>query len=92
MSDPPRDCEHGQLARSCEICELKRELAAVTAERYTLRGIVASLIDLAEFWINRNDRRTMSEQEYATWLRLGHRSNAMQRAKAAIDAEREGKP
>ena len=24
----PRDCEHGQLSRSCEICELKRDLSA----------------------------------------------------------------
>lgn len=28
MSDTPRDCEHGQLARSCRICELERDLAA----------------------------------------------------------------
>jgi hypothetical protein len=29
MSDYPneRDCEHGHLRRSCEICELQRELA-----------------------------------------------------------------
>ena len=37
--DPPvfcsgieRDCKHGQLARSCHICELERELAAVREE------------------------------------------------------------
>lgn len=29
MSDTPRDCEHGQLARACRVCELERELAAV---------------------------------------------------------------
>lgn len=28
MSDTPMDCEHGQLARACRICELERELAA----------------------------------------------------------------
>lgn len=26
-----RDCEHGQLARSCEICELRRDVAALEA-------------------------------------------------------------
>jgi len=31
MSETPRDCGHGQLARSCRICELERELAAMTA-------------------------------------------------------------
>lgn len=38
MSDTPRDCEHGQLARACRVCELERELAAVTAERDALRA------------------------------------------------------
>ena len=28
-----RDCEHGQLARSCNICDLERELKAVTQQR-----------------------------------------------------------
>ena len=32
----PRDCIHGQLARSCEICELTFQLATVTAERDAL--------------------------------------------------------
>lgn len=27
---PPRDCKHGQLARSCDICELESDLAAMT--------------------------------------------------------------
>lgn len=26
-----RDCEHGQLARSCEICELQADLACAVA-------------------------------------------------------------
>ncbi len=29
----PRDCKHGQLARSCGICELERELAAANQSR-----------------------------------------------------------
>ena len=28
-----RDCEHVQLARSCNICDLERELKAVTQQR-----------------------------------------------------------
>ena len=27
----PRTCQHGQLARQCEICDLQRELAAANA-------------------------------------------------------------
>ena len=30
-----RDCEHGQLARVCELCDLTKQLAA--AERANLR-------------------------------------------------------
>ena len=29
MSETPRDCKHGQLARSCELCELERENVAL---------------------------------------------------------------
>ena len=28
----PRDCKHGQLARSCEICDLEQQLAASNEE------------------------------------------------------------
>jgi hypothetical protein len=31
------ECQHGQLARSCEICERDAELAEVKAERDRLR-------------------------------------------------------
>jgi hypothetical protein len=30
--DIPRDCEHGTLAKQCELCECKAELAAARAE------------------------------------------------------------
>jgi len=33
----PRDCKHGRLARTCYVCELERELAAMTAERDALK-------------------------------------------------------
>lgn len=40
-----RDCEHGQLARSCNICDLERELKAVTQQRDNL---LAALTEIAE--------------------------------------------
>ena len=40
-----RDCEHGQLARSCNICDLERELKAVTEQRDKL---LAALTEIAE--------------------------------------------
>ena len=39
-----RDCIHGQLARSCEICELTAQLATVTAERDALAKALCYLI------------------------------------------------
>lgn len=32
-----RDCEHGQLARSCNICEMEREIATLKAENERIR-------------------------------------------------------
>ena len=43
MSD--RDCEHGHLARSCRICELERELAAMTKERDRLQDEIDDIKD-----------------------------------------------
>lgn len=40
-----RDCEHGQLARSCSICDLARELKAVAEQRDKL---LAALTEIAE--------------------------------------------
>lgn len=44
-----RDCEHGQLARSCNICDLERELKTVTAQRDKLLealGLAADMLDM----------------------------------------------
>lgn len=38
-----RDCEHGQLARSCHICSLEQEVAGILKQRDAL---LAALIDL----------------------------------------------
>jgi len=40
-----RDCEHGQLARSCNICDLERELKAVTQQRDKLLAVLESLVN-----------------------------------------------
>jgi hypothetical protein len=40
-----RDCEHGQLARSCNICDLERDLKLVTEQRDKL---LAALTEIAE--------------------------------------------
>ncbi len=42
MSDYPtaRDCRHGSLARSCQLCENEEEIATLTAERTRLRALV----------------------------------------------------
>lgn len=44
-----RDCEHGQLARSCNICDLERELKTVTEQRDKLLetlGLAADMLDM----------------------------------------------
>ena len=43
MSEKPRDCEHGHLARSCLICELTQELADMTARAEIAERQVALL-------------------------------------------------
>lgn len=47
MNDMQRDCEHGQLARSCEICELKRELAAANVRVEELKADRDKLLVMA---------------------------------------------
>jgi hypothetical protein len=53
-------------------------------ERDALRDALRDMKDLAEFWINRQERRGMSNYEYRTWHQLGYGSNAMQRARAIL--------
>jgi hypothetical protein len=42
MSEFGKVCEHGSLARSCQICEIESALAAMTAER---DGLLAKMIE-----------------------------------------------
>jgi hypothetical protein len=60
------------------------EYAAVVAERDALREALTGMIEMAEFWINREDIRGATEDRYNLWLALGHRSDAMVKAKAAL--------
>ena len=52
------------------------EITQLRSERNRVRLMMARLLDLAEYWINREDRRGMSEQSYRTWMSLGFQSNA----------------
>lgn len=70
MSDTPRDCEHGQLYRSCEICELKRELAAERerADRAKAEGIKEGMRRAAAMAGTMAERPFDSEPEFSAVL------------------------
>lgn len=61
-------------------------VAALEKRVRDLETALRQMVDLAEFWINREDRREYSEQQFKTWHALGHGSNAMREARAAIAA------
>jgi len=91
---PERESQHRQqhartVLRS-DLHALLRDLDEARAERDALRGLLARMIDMTEFWINRDKRPQMSEQEWRTWHACGHGSNAMLDAKAALAAKGEG--
>ena len=75
----PRDCEHGQLSRSCEICELKRDLSAAQ-ER--VRYIVA-LMDEA---MQDNDKGAPAEATARTFVK---RFKDAESALARVSEERD---
>ena len=81
----PRDCKHGQLARSCNVCELEAEVAALRlvveafAAAQDLRDEIGSFYD-----------PTQKPREYAN---LGERwIAASKEADAALRAYRARKP
>lgn len=85
-------CVHGRLARSCEICEAWNDHAAACEQNERLRELLRGMVDLAEFWINREytgERARgawdKTEGEYRTWLALGYESKALRAAKAALN-------
>lgn len=46
MSDTPRDCKHGHLARSCEICDLERALAEKERELAEAERLISHAVEL----------------------------------------------
>lgn len=60
------------------------EIARLRAEVEALRDLLADMIDLCEFWIDRGREPNMSEERYMLWLHLGRHSAAMQKARAAL--------
>lgn len=51
--------------------------------------IIKGLVDRLEYWINREDTRSYTREEYNAWLALGHNSTAMRDAKALLSAGKE---
>jgi len=63
-------------------------LTQLEAEVERLRALLKSTVDLAEYWINREERRGMSEGEWRTWHSLGYGSNTMISAHALLAEKR----
>jgi hypothetical protein len=61
------------------------ELTRLTAEVERLRAALEGMIDMSQYWINLASERGMSKER---WLALGHHSNAMQKARAALKEPR----
>jgi hypothetical protein len=96
-------CDCGELAAACKYpnCPPQRviqrthfadentlkRIAALEAENRGLRRVLGKMIDLAEYWFAREDRRGMSEEEFKIWHALGHGSNVMREARAALAAK-----
>lgn len=77
--------ENAAIVLAAEVIRLRHaeERCAALVEALT------KMVELAEFWINREDTRDISEERYAIWLALGHHSNAMRNARAALAAHKE---
>jgi hypothetical protein len=83
--------EHGSSFTGEEVrlwvYNMADEIDRSRAEVAQLRALLRNMVELAEFWINREDRRQFSEHEYRTWRALGHDSSAMKAARAALAKE-----
>jgi hypothetical protein len=66
-----------------EVCATP--IADLKKENDELWEALREMKELVEFWINREERRGMSNYEYRTWHQLGHGSNAMQRVRALLN-------
>lgn len=87
MSEATRDCIHGHLARTCDICAAWNDHATACEQNEKLRALLGDMVALAEFWIGREYVNDKSESEYRIWLALGYHSSALRNAKAALKAE-----
>lgn len=65
------------------------ELLDAADEIERLREALKTAKDLAEYWINRECTVNYSQQEYNSWLALGHQSRAMGEIRAALDKKEE---
>ncbi len=64
---PRRDCVHGQLARSCEICDLRAQLAQREAELAALREKARAWEALAREAVEEfDDARRYASDGYAS--------------------------
>ena len=79
------DGSYRSLASAESVEARERILLARIAE---LEAALSDCINLAEWWINHKREPGMCERDYRTWLALGHHSEGLLRAKAAIDAAR----
>jgi hypothetical protein len=57
---------------------------AAFGEAERLRAALLGCVELAEFWIGQGREPNMSKERYGVWLALGHRSQQLQAAKAAV--------
>jgi hypothetical protein len=62
------------------------EVSSLREQRDVLAARNAVLIELAEFWINREEARCKSDAEYQVCLTFGHQSHALRNARAALAA------
>lgn len=65
-----RDCEHGQLARSCEVCQLTAALAAAERERDEARGLLAVELNSRAALLARFDSLVAERDEAQTAVRI----------------------
>ena len=80
---PSTQCQHGQLARQCLLCEQAAEIKR-------LRQMLRNLMGVAEYWFIKVAGRDMSESEYRNWHSMSFGSKAYQNAKqAALAGEEE---
>jgi hypothetical protein len=82
-----RECEHGQLARSCNICEYEQEIAELKTERETASQDYADL--LKDFRALRAAAQAVVDTEYCNdgYMNTSVGNNEFDALKAALDGD-----